>query len=102
VTVEAYFAEVELATGANQILDKAVESLKDAHAAGPLEREARRIAERLAVILQASLLVRHAPASVADAFCASRLGDDQSRAYGTLPAAADLDAIVARATPRTA
>jgi putative acyl-CoA dehydrogenase len=102
VTVEAYFAEVELATGANQILDKAVESLKDALAAGPLEREARRIAERLAVILQASLLVRHAPASVADAFCASRLGDDQSRAYGTLPAAADLDAIVARATPRTA
>ena len=46
--------------------------------------------------LQASLLVRHAPAAVADAFCAGRLGEG-GRVYGTLPASADTGAIVERA-----
>jgi putative acyl-CoA dehydrogenase len=52
--------------------------------------------EELAVGLQASLLVRHAPAAVADAFCASRLGEG-GRVYGTLPAGVDAPAIVERA-----
>jgi putative acyl-CoA dehydrogenase len=98
-TVAAYFAEVELAAGANQVLDKAVQALKDSLAGVPDEREARRVAERVAVVLQASLLVRHAPAAVCDAFCASRLGDDHGGAYGTLPGGADLEAIIARAGP---
>ena len=46
--------------------------------------------------LQASLLVRHAPPAVGDAFCAARLGDG-GRAFGTLPAGADAAAIAARA-----
>ena len=50
------------------------------------EAGARRLVERLALALQASLLVRHAPAEVADAFCATRLGGEGGRAYGTLPA----------------
>jgi putative acyl-CoA dehydrogenase len=56
----------------------------------------------MAVALQASLLVRHSPASVADAFCASRLDRDSGHEYGTLPAGADLAAIVARHTPAPA
>ena len=45
---------------------------------------------------QASLLVRHAPAFVSDAFCAARLGGG-GRVYGTLPTGVDGAAIVARA-----
>ena len=53
----------------------------------------------MAVALQGSLLVRHAPAAVADAFCASRLSGSASLNYGTLPAGTDFAAIVARHTP---
>jgi putative acyl-CoA dehydrogenase len=61
--------------------------------------EARRVVEDLAVGLQASLLVRHAPPAVADAFCAARLGGEGGRVYGTLPAGVDAEAIVERALP---
>lgn len=76
-------------------------SALDAAAAAELtgavaERDARHVAERLALLLQAALLVRFAPAPVADAFCATRLGGAGGRSYGTLPGDANLDAIVAR------
>ena len=60
------------------------------------EARARRSAERLALGLQAALLVRFAPAPVADAFCASRLGGDGGQGFGTLPAGLDLAPILAR------
>ena len=53
--------------------------------------------KRLAV--QAALLVQSAPAAVADAFCASRLGGDWGQTFGTLPGAVDFDAILRRALP---
>jgi putative acyl-CoA dehydrogenase len=53
----------------------------------------------MAACLQGSLLVRFAPAAVADAFCATRLGTDYGGTLGTLPAGTDLGAIVERATP---
>ncbi len=61
--------------------------------------QARRLVERLALALQASLLVRHAPAEVADAFCASRLAGDGGRAFGTLSPGTDFKAILERALP---
>jgi putative acyl-CoA dehydrogenase len=64
-----------------------------------LESSAREITERLALGLQASLLIRHAPSAVADAFCASRLGSDWRGTFGTLSGKADLKAIVERAMP---
>jgi putative acyl-CoA dehydrogenase len=57
------------------------------------------VVENLAVALQASLLVRHSPPAVADAFCASRLGGEGGRVYGTLPAGVDAKAIIERAYP---
>jgi putative acyl-CoA dehydrogenase len=60
--------------------------------------QARRLVEDLAVTLQASLLIRHAPPPVADAYCASRLGDG-GRVYGTLPRGVDAGAIIERALP---
>ena len=65
------------------------------------ESQARVLVERLALALQASLLVRHAPAAVADAFCASRLGGEGGLAYGTLPESADLGSILERHRPIT-
>ena len=49
--------------------------------------------------LQGSLLVRHAPPAVADAFCAARCDGGGGRVYGTLPAGVDAAAIVDRALP---
>jgi putative acyl-CoA dehydrogenase len=56
----------------------------------------------MALSLQGSLLVRHAPPAVADAFCAARLAGDAGLNYGTLPPGADAAAIVARHAPATA
>ena len=55
--------------------------------------------EDLAVALQASLLVRHSPPAVADAFCVSRLAGESGRVYGTLPGGVDAGAIIERALP---
>ena len=64
------------------------------------EFRARRLVESLALALQASLLVRHAPPEVADAFVATRLRADRGRAYGTLPAGVAATAILERHRPR--
>jgi putative acyl-CoA dehydrogenase len=53
----------------------------------------------MALVLQGSLLVRHAPAAVADAFCATRLDGQGGLAFGTLPAGTDFTAILDRALP---
>ncbi|MFI9757183.1 acyl-CoA dehydrogenase family protein [Streptomyces sp. NPDC051963] len=95
---DALFAELALAQGADARLDAAVNRLRGALSKGS-EAGARRLVEQMALTLQASLLVRHAPSAVADAFCASRLGGDWGHAFGTLPDAADLDAILERALP---
>ncbi|MEO5877214.1 MAG: acyl-CoA dehydrogenase family protein [Streptosporangiaceae bacterium] len=99
-TLEAFFAEVELASGADGNLDAAIREAKEAFTdVDTLEFRARRIAERLALILQASLLVRHGSPAVADAFCASRLTNDWGHAFGTLPPHLDFKTIIERATP---
>ncbi len=99
-SVEALLVELELSKGADARLDRAV---ADLHAEladlDQMEARARRIVERAALALQGSLLVRHAPAPVADAFCASRLARDGGLALGTLPPGVDTAAIVARTWP---
>ncbi|MEU2440509.1 DNA alkylation response protein [Streptomyces rubradiris] len=97
-TAEALFAELALARGFDARLDATVAALKD-ELAGTDQTGARRLVERMALALQASLLVRHAPHPVADAFCASRLGGDWGHAFGTLPAGTGFDAILERALP---
>jgi putative acyl-CoA dehydrogenase len=97
-SAEAFFAELDLAAGADRRLDEAITRLRK-EAADPTEAGARRLAEAMAVTLQASLLVRHGHPAVADAFAASRLAGDRGHAYGTLPAGARTPDIIARATP---
>jgi putative acyl-CoA dehydrogenase len=100
-TLEAFMAEVDAAAGADARLDAATAALRaELGSAEDIEARARRIVERMALALQGSLLVRFSPAPVADAFCASRLEGDWGRAFGTLPAGVDLEAIVERHAPR--
>ena len=98
--LDVFLAEVDEAAGADARLDAHLARLR-ADLADPaeLEHRARRVVEGLALALQASLLVRHAPPAVADAFCAARLDGTAGLAYGTLPAGIDTGAIVARHTP---
>lgn len=94
-----FLDEVRKAKGGDRRLDQMTERLQDELSA-PHEHEAhaRRIVERMAVALQASLLIRHSPHALADAFCATRLGGDgDSSIYGSLPAGFDQRAIVERA-----
>ncbi|KUN88969.1 DNA alkylation response protein [Streptomyces bungoensis] len=97
-TAEALFTELAHARGADARLDAAVAGLRK-QIAETGQVGARRLVERMALVLQASLLVRHAPHPVADAFCATRLGGDWGFAFGTLPAGTDLDTILDRALP---
>ncbi|MCB1539955.1 MAG: isovaleryl-CoA dehydrogenase [Rhodoblastus sp.] len=100
-TLEAFFAEIETAKGGNATLDAHVEALReDMRETEDFELRARNLVDRLATGLQASLLVRHAPSYVADAFCASRLASQGAHQYGALPKGADCKAIVQRARAR--
>ncbi len=109
----AFLAECELAAGAEPRLDihlaRLRRRLREAFAGaagGDSEQrlydsqfQARSLVEDLAVALQASLLVRHAPPAVADAFCAARLDGHGGRVYGTLPRGVDAVSIIERALP---
>jgi putative acyl-CoA dehydrogenase len=99
--LDAFFAEVGQARGASAALDRYVAGLvnemKDLHDA---EYRARDLVDRMALSLQASLLVRHAPSFVSDAFCQSRLQQTGHHNYGSLPRGVDCAAILARATPK--
>jgi len=99
-TVDALFAELELASGADRRLDQGIARLRK-ELADPSEARARRLAEAIALTLQGALLVQHGHPAVADAFIASRLGGDWGHAYGTLPAGLDIATIIERATPKT-
>jgi len=97
----AFLDECELAAGADARLDAHIAGVKETVAglasADEPQMLARRVVEDLGLALQGSLLVRYAPPAVADAFCASRLTGEGGRAFGTLPAGADIEPIVERA-----
>ncbi|MEU1452601.1 acyl-CoA dehydrogenase family protein [Streptomyces avermitilis] len=98
--LNAYLQEVGRARGADHRLDGAIKGLLTELAdLEGIEGRARRVVERLALVLQGALLVRYAPPEVADAFCASRLGGDWGAAFGTLPHSLDLATVVERARP---
>lgn len=90
--LDDFLTECELARGGHSALDLHLDRLQKLELADPWQ--ARRTVEALALALEASLLVRHAPEAVADAFCSSRLGD-RGLAFGTLPHA-EADSIIER------
>ena len=100
-SLEAFFNETLEAAGSEPRLDPYVKALRDEIPGDieTIESRARRIVERMALALQASLLVRYGDPAVADAFCSSRLEDDWGHAFGTLPAGADFGRIIERHSP---
>ncbi|HSS31903.1 MAG TPA: acyl-CoA dehydrogenase family protein [Solirubrobacterales bacterium] len=99
--LEAFFAEVAEGAASEPRLDAYAQALRDEipGEVETIETRARRIVERMALALQASLLVRYGDEAVADAFCASRLGGDWGQAFGTLPAGTDFGRIIERHRP---
>ncbi|QNE74047.1 DNA alkylation response protein [Streptomyces finlayi] len=96
--LDAFLQEIGKARGADHRLDRAIKDLLTELAdLEAMEARARRLVERMALVLQGSLLIRWAPPEVADAFCASRLGGDWGSAFGTLPHQLDLASVVERA-----
>ncbi len=99
---EAFAAEVRPAlpedrrlAGAWTAVERELTEVRDAGAPA-VEARARWLVERMALVLQGALLVRHAPAAVADAFCAARLAGAGGLAFGTLPTGVDVPALLAR------
>ena len=100
--VPALLDEIRLGRGSHPALDRAIAEIETALTdREPAEAQARRWVERMALALQGSLLVRHAPAAVADAFCAGRLDEAAGFTFGALPGGLALREIVDRATPAT-
>ena len=98
--LEAYFTEVDEAAGADKRLDDAIDRLRGCVTDLATKQEmARRLVERMALVLQGSLLVRYGDEAVADAFCASRLERDWGNAFGTLRSPADFKRIIERHKP---
>jgi putative acyl-CoA dehydrogenase len=91
-SLEAWRAEV---SGVDDRIDAGRKEV-EAELAHADERGARRLTERMAVLLSGALLVRHAPAAVADAYVASRVDGGGGYAFGTLPRGVDVDAILDR------
>ncbi len=97
--IEAFFGELDLAAGTDPRYDDALALLrKEFSDAAELEYRARHVVERMAMLLQGSLLLQHGNTAVADAFVASRLGGDWGVAYGTLPTGLDTATILDRAS----
>jgi putative acyl-CoA dehydrogenase len=96
-SVDAFFAELNTTNGANRRLDAAVSQLRNVVGEGIDEARARDLTARMARCLQASLLIRHAPAVVSSAYCAARL-EDGGGVLGCLPRGVDAEAIVGRHT----
>jgi len=101
--VDAYLAEVELASGSEPVFDGFVVALKNDLAKlttqnrSSIEHNARQLTDRLALALQASLLIRNGVSEVSDAFCQSRLQAHSTANYGTLPAGIDCKKLIQRA-----
>ena len=81
------------------VLHAAIGALRDRLVQVPGEHDARHLVEQMAVALQASVLVRYAPAEMADAYRATRLGPNPARVCGAFGAKIDTAAILEHATP---
>ena len=108
LVAEALLAELDPAKGMDADFDAHVVTLKNLLLLLPanpadIEFRARELMQKIALAVQGSLLLRHAPTAVAQMFCASRFGKDESwgAAYGVLPAptGGQVKSILARAWP---
>jgi len=96
-TLETFLDEVGRASGRDRRFDDYFGGLQaEFTRLDNIEYRARSVVEKMALGLQASLLLRQAPDFIADAFCSSRLGPGSGHTYGMLPEGIDCAAIVDR------
>jgi putative acyl-CoA dehydrogenase len=100
-SLDAFWAELDSTRGADPILDAHILRVRRELAADlgdpvAAQSRARATVEGMALALQASLMLRHAPSTAAEAFVRARLGEDRGNQYGILPRGTDAAAIVAR------
>lgn len=100
-SLEVFMNEVCSVRGQQPHLDRLIEDLgREFLKLDKLEYGARRVVEKMALAIQASTLIHSADPLVAEAFCVSRLApESRGQLYGTLPAAINCQALIARATP---
>ena len=91
-SLEAVLAEIRQARGSDRRFDAFVGALETELAGSRDEVHGRRLAEHLALALQASLLIRNSDSQIADAFCGSRLNGESGRTFGTLHTPIDPEA----------
>ncbi len=103
-TIEALIQEFKSTAGADKRLDAHIAGIQDQfkgktnngspHGHGVAEHAARELTEKLALALQASLLIRHGSPELAEAFIASRLAGQHGQNFGTLTTGVNVDAIL--------
>ena len=96
-TVDAFLAELARAPGEPALDSVAAELASRLRRLPSEEGMARHVVERMAHALQASLLLRYAPAPVAELFIATRLRPGWSGHFGAFDHDADSAAIIERA-----
>ena len=110
-SAKAFLAYLETGRGRVRAYDQAFERLVaeltdasqvvaggEAAAMARLQGGGRVLVERMALLLQAAVLLDHAPVEVAESFVLARLGEDRGREYGALPSGVAVDVLVDRAT----
>ena len=70
---------------------------QDAAAVAKLQRHGRVLVEDLAIMLQAAILIQHAPREIAESFVLAHLGDNRGLQYGAIPEGLDLETLIERA-----
>lgn len=99
-TIEAVFAELKTACGSNRHFDNFIGEIeKELFDASNIVHRARRVVEKLALGLQAAILLKQAPDFISEAFCASRLAETKTT-FGTLAAGTNFNAVIERSLPQ--
>ena len=99
-TRDALLGELLQARGAHPDFDLQLNALMSAfNDLDALEMRSRHVVERMALLLQASLLFQSDQTAMAETFCRARLGNERSLVYGALDTQAPVAALIARALP---
>ncbi|MFN3495561.1 MAG: isovaleryl-CoA dehydrogenase [Hydrogenophaga sp.] len=91
--------ELAPAKGMHPALDRLAAQLPIRVEEMATEMEARRLAQDVALAVQAALLAQTAPGAVFGAFCDSRIDGRWGHSFGSLGAGVDFDAILQRVKP---
>jgi len=98
---DALESELSAAAGGHPAFDVSVKELASMLRAATDPTLARRLCSLAARTFAAGLLIRHAPAAVADLYCSTRLDWTGDRVFGELPGSTDVRAVVDAVTPTT-